>query len=135
MNNQKAPFTDARVRTALKLGLNSDIIANKVKGRGQPASLWLYPAYTDGAKLTEPEWFKWSREAGRDEEGKKLLAEAGYPADKPADLQPAVQHFQGICTRSWRLRRPGWRKNLGVRSEAGKPGMENLPRHASPGDF
>ena len=34
INNQKAPFTDVRVRTALKLGLDRDIIANKVKGQG-----------------------------------------------------------------------------------------------------
>ena len=33
INNQKAPFTDVRVRTALKLGLDRDIIANKVKDR------------------------------------------------------------------------------------------------------
>ena len=31
INNQKAPFTDARVREALKLGMDRDIIVNKVK--------------------------------------------------------------------------------------------------------
>ncbi|XPE39392.1 ABC transporter substrate-binding protein [Shigella flexneri] len=34
MNNQKAPFTDVRVRTALKLALDRDIIVNKVKNQG-----------------------------------------------------------------------------------------------------
>jgi oligopeptide transport system substrate-binding protein len=29
INNQKAPFTDVRVRTALKLGLDRDIIVIK----------------------------------------------------------------------------------------------------------
>ncbi len=43
INNQKAPFTDVRVRTALKLGLDRDIIANKVKGQGRSAGLRLYP--------------------------------------------------------------------------------------------
>jgi oligopeptide transport system substrate-binding protein len=33
INNQKAPFTDVRVRTALKLALDRDIIVNKVKTR------------------------------------------------------------------------------------------------------
>lgn len=38
INNQKAPFTDVRVRTALKMALDRDIIVNKVKTR-RPASL------------------------------------------------------------------------------------------------
>ncbi|WP_250553502.1 hypothetical protein, partial [Escherichia coli] len=41
--------------------------------------------YTDGAKLTQPEWFGWSQEK-RNEEAKKLLAEAGYTADKPLTI-------------------------------------------------
>ncbi|STW13981.1 oligopeptide ABC transporter substrate-binding protein OppA [Klebsiella pneumoniae subsp. rhinoscleromatis] len=44
INNQKAPFTDVRVRTALKLGLDRDIIANKVKGTGRSAGLRLHAA-------------------------------------------------------------------------------------------
>jgi oligopeptide transport system substrate-binding protein len=34
INNQKAPFNDVRVRTALKLALDRDIIVNKVKNQG-----------------------------------------------------------------------------------------------------
>ncbi len=71
-----------RVRTALKLGLDRDIIANKVKGQGDLPAYGYTPPYTDGAKLSEPEWFTWSQEK-RNEEAKKLLAEAGYSADKP----------------------------------------------------
>ncbi len=46
-----------RVRTALKLGLDRDIIANKVKGQGDLPAYGYTPPYTDGAKLSEPEWF------------------------------------------------------------------------------
>ena len=69
-----------RVRTALKLGLDRDIIANKVKGQGDLPAYGYTPPYTDGAKLSEPEWFTWSQEK-RNEEAKKLLAEAGYSVD------------------------------------------------------
>ncbi|HCR1912059.1 TPA: oligopeptide ABC transporter substrate-binding protein OppA [Enterobacter kobei] len=82
INNQKAPFTDVRVRTALKLALDRDIIVNKVKNQGDLPAYSYTPPYTDGMKLVEPEWFKWSQEK-RNEEAKKLLAEAGYTADKP----------------------------------------------------
>ena len=34
INNQKPPFNDPRVRAALKLGLDRDIIVNKVKNQG-----------------------------------------------------------------------------------------------------
>lgn len=52
-----------RVRTALKLGLDRDIIANKVKGQGDLPAYGYTPPYTDGAKLSEPEWF--TRVAGK----------------------------------------------------------------------
>ncbi len=55
INNQKAPFTDARVHTALKLGLDRDIIVNKVKAQGDLPAYGFTPPYTDGAKLTAPE--------------------------------------------------------------------------------
>ncbi|MDT1848295.1 oligopeptide ABC transporter substrate-binding protein OppA, partial [Acinetobacter baumannii] len=45
INNQKAPFTDVRVRTALKLGLDRDIIANKVKGQGDLPAYGYTPPY------------------------------------------------------------------------------------------
>jgi oligopeptide transport system substrate-binding protein len=50
---------------------------NKVKNRAicrRTAS----PPYTDGAKLTEPEWFKQTQEQ-RNAEAKKLLAERATP--------------------------------------------------------
>lgn len=51
-----------RVRTALKLGMDRDIIVNKVKAQGDMPAYGYTPPYTDGAKLTQPEWFGWSRE-------------------------------------------------------------------------
>ncbi len=85
INNQKPPFNDVRVRTALKLGMDRDIIVNKVKAQGDMPAYGYTPPYTDGAKLTQPEWFGWSQEK-RNEEAKKLLAEAGYTADKPLTI-------------------------------------------------
>ncbi len=36
LNNKQAPFTDARVRTAVKMTLDRDIIANKIMGQADP---------------------------------------------------------------------------------------------------
>ena len=82
INNQKPPFNDPRVREALKLGIDRDIMVNKVLAQGQLPAYSYTPPATDGADLTKPEWFSWSQEK-RNAEAKKLLAEAGYTADKP----------------------------------------------------
>lgn len=112
INNQKAPFTDVRVRTALKLALDRDIIVNKVKNQGDLPAYSYTPPYTDGAKLTEPEWFKWSQEK-RNEEAKKLLAEAGYTADKPLTFS-LLYNTSDLHKKLAIAVASIWKKNLGV---------------------
>lgn len=82
INNQRAPFTDPRVRAAVKLTLDRDIIANKIMGQGQIPAYSFTPTFTEGAKFTAPEWAGWSQEQ-RNTEAKKLLAEAGFNAANP----------------------------------------------------
>jgi oligopeptide transport system substrate-binding protein len=112
INNQKAPFTDVRVRTALKLALDRDIIVNKVKNQGDLPAYSYTPPYTDGAKLTEPEWFKWSQ-VKRNEEAKKLLAEAGYTADKPLTFS-LLYNTSDLHKKLAIAVSSIWKKNLGV---------------------
>ncbi|EPP3959054.1 oligopeptide ABC transporter substrate-binding protein OppA [Enterobacter kobei] len=112
INNQKAPFTDVRVRTALKLALHRDIIVNKVKNQGDLPAYSYTPPYTDGMKLVEPEWFKWSQEK-RNEEAKKLLAEAGYTADKPLTFN-LLYNTSDLHKKLAIAVASIWKKNLGV---------------------
>lgn len=112
INNQKAPFNDARVRTALKLGLDRDIITNKVKAQGDLPAYGYTPPYTDGAKLTEPDWFKLTQEQ-RNAEAKKLLAEAGYTADKPLSFS-LLYNTSDLHKKLAIAAASIWKKNLGV---------------------
>lgn len=112
INNQKAPFTDARVRTALKLGLDRDIIVNKVKAQGDLPAYGFTPPYTDGAKLTAPEWFGWSQEK-RNEEARKLLAEAGYTKDKPLTFD-LLYNTSDLHKKLAIAVASIWKKNLGL---------------------
>lgn len=112
INNQKAPFTDVRVRTALKLALERDIIVNKVKNQGDLPAYSYTPPYTDGMKLVEPEWFKWSQEK-RNEEAKKLLAEAGYTADKPLTFN-LLYNTSDLHKKLAIAVASIWKKNLGA---------------------
>ncbi|WP_156294237.1 oligopeptide ABC transporter substrate-binding protein OppA [Serratia oryzae] len=112
MNNQKAPFNDARVREALKLGLDRDIIVNKVKNQGDLPAYSYTPPYVDGAKLTAPEWFGWTQEK-RNEEAKKLLAEAGYGPDKPLSFS-LLYNTSDLHKKLAIAAASIWKKNLGV---------------------
>ncbi|EDB2181694.1 oligopeptide ABC transporter substrate-binding protein OppA [Salmonella enterica] len=112
INNQKAPFSDVRVRTALKLALDRDIIVNKVKNQGDLPAYSYTPPYTDGAKLVEPEWFKWSQEK-RNEEAKKLLAEAGFTADKPLTFD-LLYNTSDLHKKLAIAVASIWKKNLGA---------------------
>lgn len=112
INNQKAPFTDVRVRTALKLALDRDIIVNKVKNQGDLPAYSYTPPYTDGMKLVEPEWFKWSQEK-RNKEAKKLLAEAGYTADKPLTFN-LLYNTSDLHKKLAIAVASIWKKNLGA---------------------
>lgn len=112
INNQKAPFNDVRVRTALKLALDRDIIVNKVKNQGDLPAYSFTPPYTDGAKLVEPEWFKWSQEK-RNEEAKRLLAEAGYTAEKPLTFD-LLYNTSDLHKKLAIAAASIWKKNLGA---------------------
>ncbi len=112
INNQKAPFTDARVREALKLGMDRDIIVNKVKNQGDLPAYGFTPPYTSGAELTPPEWFSWAQEK-RNEVAKKLLAEAGYTKDKPLTLN-LLYNTSDLHKKLAIAAASIWKKNLGV---------------------
>ncbi|WP_114193769.1 oligopeptide ABC transporter substrate-binding protein OppA [Edaphovirga cremea] len=114
INNQKAPFNDVRVRTALKLGMDRDIIVDKVKNQGDLPAYGYTPPYTDGAdgKLTAPEWFGWTQEK-RNEEAKKLLADAGYSSAKPLTLN-LLYNTSDLHKKLAIAAASIWKKNLGI---------------------
>ena len=81
-NNRKAPFTDVRVRQALNLALDKDVIAGKVMGKGQRPAWTVLPLSMGGIKLSPPEWAEWTQ-ARRVEKAQTLLREAGFSAARP----------------------------------------------------
>lgn len=112
INNKKPPFNDPRVRAALKMGLDRDIIVNKVKNQGDLPAYSYTPPYTDGMKLTKPQWFGWTQEQ-RNQEARKLLEAAGYGKGKPLSFNllyntSDLHKKMAIATASI------WKKNLGV---------------------
>jgi oligopeptide transport system substrate-binding protein len=81
-NLTRPPFKDnLKLRKALALAVNRDVITQQILGAGQKSAFgWVPPvAHYKPQQMPEASWTQEQREA----EAKKLYAEAGYSADKP----------------------------------------------------
>ncbi len=76
---------DVRVRQALSLAVNRDIIVENVLQGGQFPAYTFTPAATANFEVPEIEYANWTQ-AERDARAKELLAEAGYGPDNPLEL-------------------------------------------------
>ena len=111
-NTTKPPFNDARVRRALNMALDKDIIANKVMGQGQRPAWVISQPEIGGVTIASPDYASWSHEK-RIAEAKKLLAEAGFDAAHPLTfnlLYNTMETHQRIAITASSM----WQKNLGV---------------------
>lgn len=106
-NTTKAPFNDPRVRRALNMALDKDIIAQKVMGQGQRAAWLVSQPDIGGVKLKNPEYASWPQEK-RVAEAKKLLEEAGFNQDHPLtfnllyNTQEAHQRIAIAASSMWK---------------------------------
>lgn len=114
-NTTRPPFNDSRVRRALNMALDKDIIAEKVMGQGQRPAWLVSQPDIGGVKLQNPEYASWPREK-RIAEAKKLLSEAGYSEDHPLVfnlLYNTSESHQRIAIAASSM----WKKNLGVEAK------------------
>ncbi len=112
INNKKAPFDDARVRAALKLTLDRDIIAQKIMDQGQIPAYGLTPPFTHGITLSPPAWAQ-QTQSERNASAKQLLADAGFNQQNPLRFTllyntSEQNKRQAIAAASM------WQKNLGA---------------------
>ena len=113
INNEKAPFNNPKVREALKLGLDRDIMVNKVKAQGDTPAYGFTPPFTDGMSAKEPEWFSGMTQAQRNEKARKLLEEAGYTKDNPLKFN-LLYNTSDLHKKMAIAAASIWKKNIGV---------------------
>lgn len=114
-NTTKAPFNDPRVRRALNMALDKDIIAEKVMGQGQRPAWLVSQPEIGGVKLNNPEYASWPLDK-RIAEAKKLLEEAGFNQQHPLSfnlLYNTMETHQRIAIAAASM----WKKNLGVEAK------------------
>lgn len=113
INNEKAPFNDPRVREALKLSMDRDIITYKVKNQGDIPAYGFTPPFTDGIKESKPEWFAiWTQEQ-RNEKARQLLEEAGYNKANPLKFK-LLYNTSDLHKKVAIAASSIWKKNLGA---------------------
>ncbi|PHM71183.1 ABC transporter substrate-binding protein [Xenorhabdus kozodoii] len=112
LNNRKPKFKDIRVRQALSLALDRNIIANKIVAQGQIPAYTILPPGIGGFKFKQPEYTSWTQ-AQRNEKAKKLLNEAGFNKNNPLKFD-LVYNASDIYKKIAIATASMWKKNLGV---------------------
>ncbi|MBD2795344.1 oligopeptide ABC transporter substrate-binding protein OppA [Xenorhabdus sp. 18] len=113
-NTQKPPFDDVRVRKALSLAIDREVIAEKVLGMGQLPAYDILPPNIGGITLTPPEYASWTQ-AQRIEHAKALLHEAGFNEKNPLKfdlLYNTRESHKKIAIAVTSM----WKQNLGVQA-------------------
>jgi oligopeptide transport system substrate-binding protein len=113
MNVTRPPFDDVRVRRAMVMALDRQVLTGKLlKGRYSPAAGIVPPL--PGYDAVVPEWAQWSTEA-RHEKARELLVEAGYSAQRPLDVQLWYPMSDADTRRLMEGMAAMWRTTLGAR--------------------
>ncbi|OKP03246.1 ABC transporter substrate-binding protein [Xenorhabdus eapokensis] len=113
INNQKPLFKDKRVREAIKLSLDRDIITEKIMAQGQIPAYGFTPTYIGGGLSINPAWASWTQEQ-RNQRARELLKEAGFDASNPLKFTllyntSEQNKQQAIAAASM------WQKNIGAK--------------------
>lgn len=107
INTQREPFNDVRVRKALALAINREIITDKILRGGQKPATWFTPPGTAG--------FRPSQALEEDvAEAKRLLAAAGYPGGKGFPSFELLYNSSESHKTIAEVVQQMWKQNLGV---------------------
>ena len=111
-NTQKGPTADPRVRLALSMTIDRQLMADKVLGTGEKPAWHFTPDVTAGFKASPSPFAAMSQEE-RNAQAKTLLQAAGYGPQRPLDLTllyNTSETHQKIAIAVASM----WKKNLGV---------------------
>lgn len=85
LNTTRPPLDDVRVRRALSLAIDRDVLARDVAGSGETSAYAWIPAIGN-YEPAPPEWSAWPMDE-RLAEACRLLADAGYGAETPLHVE------------------------------------------------
>ncbi|MDC9582508.1 ABC transporter substrate-binding protein [Xenorhabdus sp. PR6a] len=112
LNNKNPLFNDIRVRQALNLSLDRNIIANKIVAQGQIPAYTILPPGIGGFKFKQPDYASWTQ-AQCDEKAKQLLNEAGFNKNHPLKFS-LIYNSNDLHKKVAIAAASMWKKNLGA---------------------
>ncbi|NKE67115.1 peptide ABC transporter substrate-binding protein [Ramlibacter sp. RBP-2] len=113
LQNQNPAFKDVRVRKALSMVIDRDILAQRITADGQTPSYSLMVKGVEGADVTDYEWATWPM-AKKVQEAKALLQQAG--------VQPGTKYTFSYNTSEYHKKMAifaasEWKTKLGIQVE------------------
>jgi oligopeptide transport system substrate-binding protein len=114
LNHRKAPFGDARVRRALALALDRNVLTDRILRKTALPAYTLVPAGVSRYQHPVPDYVRASL-ASRQAEARELLAAAGYGPGKP--LKFTMQYFTEARTRTLAVAMVSMWRAVGVNCE------------------
>ena len=132
INTKRAPFTDIRVRKALSIAIDREIIAARILQDGSEAAYNLVPP-TMPRYGRNPAPFKSQAYPQRLDEAKKLLAAAGFSGRKPLRFTLDYQNLEDGRRVAVALQAM-WR-SIGADVQLTTTGFENKDTSLRNGDF
>jgi oligopeptide transport system substrate-binding protein len=128
---QSPAMKDVRVRKALSMVIDRDILAQKVTADGQAPAYGLMVKGLEGADMTDYDWAKWPM-AQKVAEAKKLLAEAGVkPGTKFTFSYNTSEYHKKMAI----FAQSEWKKKLGVDIELEAMEFKVLVKKRHDGSF
>jgi ABC-type oligopeptide transport system substrate-binding subunit len=106
LNTTKPPFNDVRVRQALAMAINREVLVEKITQAGELPAYGLVP---DGIANYVSQKVSWARmsQADRDGAAIKLMTDAGYGPKKPLNIRLAYPTSENRKSSRLRSRRCG----------------------------
>jgi oligopeptide transport system substrate-binding protein len=130
-NNRDPLLKDVRVRHALSMVIDRDILAQRVTADGQLAAYGVIPKGVKGADVTSYEWAAWPM-GKRVEEAKKLLAEAGVkPGTKIRFAMNTSEYHKKMAI----FAASEWKTKLGLDTEIESMEFKVLLKKRHAGDY
>lgn len=132
VNNARPPFDDIRVRKALSLSLDRNVIVEKLLKTGDEPAYSIVPTAIWGNAGEPPAYSRQTQEQ-RWAEARRLLGEAGFSKDNPLRFTfifPPVERDRRLAV----AYRSMWQR-AGVEAELETVGMRALMRKAAARDY
>lgn len=114
-NLNHPPLDNPKVRKALALSIDRDLITQKVIGRGEIPCYTLVPADISDFSPNSPIWSTWTQ-TQRIQEAKRLLHEAGFSEKNPLSFT-LLYESKDLHKKIALAVSSMWKKNLGIKIE------------------